>query len=127
MVSVPDNSRPIARFENGGEGWIRTSVRLRGQIYSLLPLTTRPPLHEVKARHVAGRSLCVNAGERAPQTKVPGAPSLRFGRFNFEAAPGSSQIGAGEGNRTLVVSLEGFCSTIELHPPARKRWCQMAA
>ena len=26
--------------------------------------------------------------------------------------------GAGEGNRTLVVSLEGFCSAIELHPPA---------
>src|SRR5574340_711952 len=26
------------------------------------------------------------------------------------------QTGAGEGNRTLVVSLEGFCSTIELHP-----------
>ena len=25
-------------------------------------------------------------------------------------------IGAGEGNRTLVISLEGFCSTIELHP-----------
>ena len=25
--------------------------------------------------------------------------------------------GAGEGNRTLVVSLEGFCSAIELHPP----------
>jgi hypothetical protein len=30
---------------NGGQGWIRTSVRLRGQIYSLLPLTTRPPVH----------------------------------------------------------------------------------
>jgi hypothetical protein len=28
----------------------------------------------------------------------------------------SAQIGAGEGNRTLVISLEGFCSTIELHP-----------
>ena len=26
------------------------------------------------------------------------------------------QIGAGEGNRTLVFSLEGCCSTIELHP-----------
>ena len=26
------------------------------------------------------------------------------------------EIGAGEGNRTLVISLEGFCSTIELHP-----------
>ena len=25
-------------------------------------------------------------------------------------------IGAGEGNRTLVLSLEGFSSTIELHP-----------
>ena len=32
------------------------------------------------------------------------------------AAPAGA--GAGEGNRTLVVSLEGFCSTIELHPRA---------
>ena len=30
--------------------------------------------------------------------------------------PGPAPAGAGEGNRTLVVSLEGFCSTIELHP-----------
>ena len=30
----------------------------------------------------------------------------------------ANQTGAGEGNRTLVVSLEGFCSTIELHPHA---------
>ena len=29
---------------------------------------------------------------------------------------GPTQTGAGEGNRTLVVSLENFCSTIELHP-----------
>ena len=28
------------------------------------------------------------------------------------------QTGAGEGDRTLVVSLENFCSTIELHPHA---------
>jgi hypothetical protein len=27
-------------------------------------------------------------------------------------------FGAGEGNRTLVLSLEGFSSTIELRPPA---------
>ena len=27
------------------------------------------------------------------------------------------KYGAGEGNRTLILSLEGFCSTIELHPP----------
>ena len=29
-------------------------------------------------------------------------------------------IGAGEGNRTLVFSLEGCCSTIELHPLIKK-------
>ena len=29
---------------------------------------------------------------------------------------GPKLFGAGEGNRTLTVSLEGFCSTIELHP-----------
>src|SRR5207253_123320 len=29
----------------GGQGWTRTSVRKPGQIYSLLPLTTRPPVH----------------------------------------------------------------------------------
>src|SRR5262249_9254753 len=31
-------------------------------------------------------------------------------------APSGREIGAGEGNRTLVISLEGCCSTIELHP-----------
>ena len=31
------------------------------------------------------------------------------------------QTGAGEGNRTLVVSLENFCSTIELHPQCPKQ------
>jgi hypothetical protein len=30
----------------------------------------------------------------------------------------TGQYGAGEGNRTLVFSLEGCCSTIELHPRA---------
>src|SRR6188474_819640 len=28
----------------------------------------------------------------------------------------TENVGAGEGNRTLVISLEGCCSTIELHP-----------
>ena len=35
----------VAGKVGGGQGWIRTSVRSRGQIYSLLPLTTRPPVH----------------------------------------------------------------------------------
>src|SRR5258705_3833433 len=34
--------------------------------------------------------------------------------FGYRFLPNS---GAGEGNRTLVISLEGFCSAIELHPP----------
>src|SRR6266566_4507078 len=29
-------------------------------------------------------------------------------------------IGAGDGNRTHVASLEGWCSTIELHPPGTR-------
>ena len=37
---------------------------------------------------------------------------------NRAAASMANNSGAGEGNRTLVVSLEGFCSTIELHPRA---------
>lgn len=41
--SEPEN----VRF--GGGGWIRTSVRVSGQIYSLLPLTTRPPLRSEPA------------------------------------------------------------------------------
>ena len=30
--------------------------------------------------------------------------------------------GAGDGNRTRVSSLEGWCSTIELHPQIRQSW-----
>jgi hypothetical protein len=48
-----DRSRParllasLARAaRRGGGGRIRTYVRVRGQIYSLLPLTTRPPLQD---------------------------------------------------------------------------------
>ena len=35
-------------------------------------------------------------------------------------------IGAGEGNRTLVFSLEGCCSTIELHPRALRELTRRA-
>ena len=47
----------ICSFRLGGGGWIRTSVLVRGQIYSLLPLTTRPPLRGepqtiLESRHI---------------------------------------------------------------------------
>src|ERR1700738_4159558 len=35
--------------------------------------------------------------------------------------------GAGEGNRTLVFSLEGCCSTIELHPRAADQLSRQAS
>ena len=37
-----------------------------------------------------------------------------------------TKTGAGEGNRTLVLSLEGFSSTIELHPHGVGRGCKAA-
>lgn len=37
------------------------------------------------------------------------------------------QYGAGEGNRTLVISLENFCSTIELHPHRDHSTIQVAS
>src|SRR5689334_10799768 len=97
--------------KDGGEGWIRTSVRLRGQIYSLLPLTTRPPLQvQAGAPHGGAGAACQRIGTAC-------RPASRRSRaLQISTAPGLSKFGAGEGNRTLVVSLEGFCSTIELHP-----------
>ena len=78
-----------------------------------------------QARHVAARLEPVNAEkseELSPLRDVPGAlcvaASLRSARSKSKHPPDVRDFGAGEGNRTLVVSLEGFCSTIELHPPA---------
>ena len=48
-----------------------------------------------------------SARGRHPSLGTRGYLCLRAGQKN---------IGAGEGNRTLVFSLEGCCSTIELHP-----------
>src|SRR5438874_11979496 len=91
---------------DGGEGWIRTSVRLRGQIYSLLPLTTRPPLHEAchartvrgwssmarQARHVAAGAMGVNASERVPRRVVPVAPRCRSGAPDFNSPPNCQNV-----------------------------------
>ncbi len=43
MITIKDDG--FILFKDGGQGWIRTSVHLREQIYSLPPLTTRPPTH----------------------------------------------------------------------------------
>ena len=37
----------------------------------------------------------------------------------------SEIVGAGERNRTVVISLEGCCSTIELHPRSDRSLCAL--
>jgi hypothetical protein len=119
LVKITDNSTRYLKL-NGGEGWIRTSVRLRGQIYSLLPLTTRPPLHrgQAGAPHGGAAMLC----QRVPRRWIA-ARTLRFVSCGLRPVTLLGETGAGEGNRTLVVSLEGFCSTIELHPHFQRLSC----
>lgn len=41
-TSTTDVVKVFVKF---GQGWIRTTVDSRRQIYSLLPLATRPPTH----------------------------------------------------------------------------------
>jgi hypothetical protein len=52
-----------------------------------------------------------------PHGHLPLIPAdIRAPCANPAKTTAKNHSGAGEGNRTLVVSLEGFCSTIELHP-----------
>ena len=50
-----EHSRPTADVESGAQGRIRTSVpRKERQIYSLLPLTTQPPVQNAESRRPSG-------------------------------------------------------------------------
>src|SRR4029077_21129666 len=78
----------------GGEGWIRTSVLVRGQIYSLLPLTTRPPLRrtsEYSTSFGVGRSQPVYSG------RFPRALDSRTKSARFEAQPQGFPLPPGAG------------------------------
>src|SRR5260370_35210023 len=55
----------------GGGGRIRTYVGIRRQIYSLLPLTTRPPLRDSQAAHFAPPE-----GGRRGTRAIRASPSL---------------------------------------------------
>ena len=66
-VQLPSNTE--TKIEHlGGGGWIRTSVLVRGQIYSLLPLTTRPPLQD-EPQTITGK--CVATQTSAGADPVP--------------------------------------------------------
>ena len=68
---------------------------------------THVPIDTIRA--LVERGAIVNAGHTAATYEET--------RAGIEA--GAGEAGAGEGNRTLVVSLGSFCSTIELHPQCR--------
>ena len=63
--------------------------------------------------------LTPNGGLRGVNIEVFGRLASLLQLATGEAQPTAMYAvsGAGEGNRTLVVSLGSFCSTIELHPP----------
>ena len=65
---LPLNYSRSALKGAGGGGWIRTSVGVNRQIYSLLPLTTRPPLREGRKRAIV------------PQPQRAGKQSAAFAR-----------------------------------------------
>ena len=68
----------------------------------------------------AGSGSCASKRAGSMQQAQVATSLCSVGSVN-KTCPGSlAYCGAGEGNRTLVVSLEGFCSTIELHPLAER-------
>src|SRR5690349_16879886 len=74
-IEVHSGPMLIIYEKDGGEGWIRTSVRLRGQIYSLLPLTTRPPLQVSAGAPCGGVSvMCQRVGRVVATRKRSCAP-----------------------------------------------------
>src|SRR6266702_2784618 len=85
--------------------------RRRQRRLAMIDMANRPnvamrlrPL-KLRLRHLAAFS-----SKKSSQTKT----SLSS---NHLSEPTGSAAGAGDGNRTHVASLEGWCSTIELHPP----------
>src|SRR2546429_9804966 len=89
--------------------------------------STSPLPRECSTTELHGRkisSLAVMPGctrPCSPPLNSSSGSNARFHRFHRSPVRQPPMHGAGEGNRTLVVSLEGFCSTIELHPRASDR------
>src|ERR1700676_4111377 len=87
--------------------------------------STSPLPRECSTTELHGRkisSLAVMPGCTRPcsaTAKSDLEPNARLHRVCCSPIRQPPMHGAGEGNRTLVVSLEGFCSTIELHPRLR--------
>ena len=90
---------------------------------SALPTELRERCNSGKAGLPARLSCSLGTGKtcaRSPRATFVArvGPSL-YQTPNFRGS--GATFGAGEGDRTLISSLEGYSSTIELHPPRWKR------
>src|SRR5690606_7822214 len=77
--------------------------------------------HGRLATSVVSASLSCQAVRKSPFGPSGDHPAFSSLKYLTQAAM-QQRLGAGEGNRTLVISLEGCCSTIELHP---RNWFEL--
>jgi hypothetical protein len=96
---------------NTGRPALRRSAYRRG-------LSAPVPVADTSALAFVGPVYDNYIGEDVPTVPLDNAGAAFIRKRTSAANLGclAGQVGAGEGNRTLVISLEGFCSTIELHP-----------
>ena len=74
----------------------------------------RPAANDNRIDHRRNRG--AGGGQLLPQRQCNGPETIACGGWQKMADIRHIENGAGEGNRTLVVSLGSFCSAIELHP-----------
>ena len=86
------------------------------------PVLPTPRIHVLQGPRLGSPAFCcMLPASPSPAANCCRRTSCLIHLLPFRCSPARRQHrnGAGEGNRTLVVSLEGFCSTIELHPHFR--------
>jgi cellulose synthase/poly-beta-1,6-N-acetylglucosamine synthase-like glycosyltransferase len=111
------NSATVEVAPSTLEVWTRQRTRwLKGWAQTWL-VAMRRPMHTIRALGPAGFAVfqLMIAGMLVSALAHP----LMFAFIGLTLAWGT---GAGEGNRTLVVSLGSFCSAIELHPRSNDPW-----
>ena len=90
---APKMVEPREKWD-GGQGWIRTSVRFHGQIYSLLPLTTRPPL-QVGWRGQWPPAEALSTGPCLRALTIAGSPVAFAPALHTKAVPRTDLVWSG--------------------------------
>jgi hypothetical protein len=114
-LAIKPHRRQSSRSRNAGE-----ELTARPRLIGGRRIT---PSQSERAR--TGHNKAAGTGRPAAAHSAASTPcsaaAPEFRRTPPFAGGPAANFGAGEGNRTLVISLEGFCSTIELHPRNNRR------